>query len=231
MENYYDELKQTIIKMIQSNVDIPVLDSPIEKSVTNKQFKFPILLFKSYYRNQKNKINVIDFEKYDKYSRVEIPKIKQPIEGMYILCNSQRYKIVAYNNGILELETDINNLSEYNDMLIIDGIDEGIVDKDFILVTSPYNYNNTMNYNTVENFRRFQIDLFLYHDLNEDKNTYYTKKIHKIFERDFQILNKDNIKIRGQFAYIQQQLSFDLVEYNLSNKIVRGSMLIRTYNR
>lgn len=230
MINYYDELKQTIIKMIQWDIDIPVLDSPIENNVTNKKFKFPILLFKSYYRNEKHIINVIDYKYYDKFGKEKIPKIKQSLKGMYVICNNQKYKIVEYNNGKLELETNIYNLSEYNDMIVIEEENEEIK-KDFILITSPYNYNRTMNANTVENFRRFQIDIFLYNDLDEDKVTYYTKKLHKIFERDFQILDRYSLKINGQFAYIQDQLSFDIPEYNISNKIVRGSMLIRTYNR
>lgn len=232
MAEYYDELKQTIIKMIQKELNISVLDSPIEKNVKNKEYKFPILLFKSYYKGNKNKFNIIDYTKYDLYNSEEIPKIKTSIKNMYIVFENHRYKIINYNNGVLEIETNINNLSSYNDIFIIEDFGEHIdTNKDYIIVSSPYSYDNRIDYNTVENFRRFQIDIFLYNDLNDSRITYYTKVIQKIFNRDFQILDKSNNKINRQFAYIHSQLNFDIVEYNISNKIVRGSMLIRTYNR
>lgn len=232
MAEFYDELKNTIIKMIQQKLDIIVTDSPIGKKVKNKEFQFPILLFKSYYRNEKHKFNVIDYEKYDTYGIEDIPKIDFSIKNMYIIYENQRYKIISYNNGILEIETDIDNLSKNNDTFIIETFGEDInVEKDFILVSNPYSYDNRLDYNTVENFRRFQIDVFVYNDLHDNKNIYYRKEIQRIFDRDFQILDKNGKKIKKQFAYIQSQLYFDIVEYNTSNKIIRGSMLIRTYNR
>lgn len=232
MAEFYDELKNTIIKMIQQKLDIKVTDSPIGKKLKNKEFQFPIFLFKSYYRNTKHKFNVIDYEKYDTYGIEDIPKIDFSIKNMYIIYENQRYKIISYNNGVLEIETDINNLSKDNDTFVIETFGEDInVEKDFILVSSPYSYDNRLDYNTVENFRRFQIDIFVYNDLHDNKNIYYRKEIQKIFDRDFQILDKNGKKINKQFAYIQSQLYFDVVEYNASNKIIRGSMLIRTYNR
>lgn len=151
---------------------------------------------------------------------------------MYVIFDGQRYKIINYNNGVLEIDTVINNLSAYNDMFMIESFGEDIdLTKDYIIVSSPYSYDNRIDYNTVENFRRFQIDIFLYNDLNDSKVTYNTQEIQRLFNRDFQILDKSGNKIKKQFAYIQSNLTFDIVEYNISNKIVRGSMLIRTYNR
>lgn len=234
MAEYYDELKYTIIKMIQKQLNITVLDSPVEKNINNKKYEFPILLFKSYYNNnEKNKFNIIDYEKYDTYGIEEMPNLDiSIIKDMYVIFDGQRYKIINYNNGVLEIDTVINNLSAYNDMFMIESFGEDIdLTKDYIIVSSPYSYDNRIDYNTVENFRRFQIDIFLYNDLNDSKVTYNTQEIQRLFNRDFQILDKSGNKIKKQFAYIQSNLTFDIVEYNISNKIVRGSMLIRTYNR
>lgn len=231
MVNFYDELKQTIIKMMRWKLDVSILESPTQSPIKNKKSSFPKLLFKSYYKGLKKKINVIDYDKYDMYGIKQIPNIEQDIKGMYVIYNRNKYKIVKYSDGLLELETDILNLSEYNDMLTIEECESEVKEKDFIIVTCPYNFNKTLNANTVENYRKFQIDIFIYNDTDENKVAYYTDKIHKIFERDFQILDNKDLKIKGQFAYIYQQLSFDVVEYNITNKIVRGTMLIRTYNR
>lgn len=231
MVDYYDNLKNTIIKMLQSKLNIPILNSPIEKPPKNKKFTFPLMLFKSYVNDSKNKINVILYEDYDKYNKTTIPIINNNLDNLYVDINNTLYKIKNYNDGVLELEENVDNLSEYNDFInIVEENEKNIFNKDFIIVTSPYNYNKTMNLKTVVNFRRFQIDLFLYDDLDEKKYMYYTTIIHKLFERDFQILDKNNNKIKGQFAYIHNQLSFDVREYNISNKIISGSMLIRTYN-
>lgn len=232
MDKYYDELKYTIIKMIQQKLNISILDSPIENKINSKEYKFPILLFKSYHKNIKNKFNVIDYEKYDIYGIEDIPNINVSIKDMYIVFENHRYKIINYNNGVLEIDTDIDNLSNYNDAFIIESFGEDLdTTKDYIIVSSQYSYDNRIDYNTVENFRRFQIDLFLYNDLHDNKSTYYIKEIQKIFDRDFQILDKNGKKINRQFAYIHSNLYFDVVEYNMTNKIIRGSMLIRTYNR
>lgn len=232
MDKYYDELKYTIIKMIQQKLNISILDSPIENKISSKEYKFPILLFKSYHKNIKNKFNVIDYEKYDIYGIEDIPNINVSIKDMYIVFENHRYKIINYNNGVLEIDTDIDNLSNYNDAFIIESFGEDLdTTKDYIIVSSQYSYDNRIDYNTVENFRRFQIDLFLYNDLHDNKSTYYIKEIQKIFDRDFQILDKNGKKINRQFAYIHSNLYFDVVEYNMTNKIIRGSMLIRTYNR
>lgn len=232
MDKYYDELKYTIIKMIQQKLNISILDSPIENKISSKEYKFPILLFKSYHKNIKNKFNVIDYEKYDIYGIEDIPNINVSIKDMYIVFENHRYKIINYNNGLLEIDTDIDNLSNYNDAFIIESFGENLdTTKDYIIVSSQYSYDNRIDYNTVENFRRFQIDLFLYNDLHDNKSTYYIKEIQKIFDRDFQILDKNGKKINRQFAYIHSNLYFDVVEYNITNKIIRGSMLIRTYNR
>lgn len=231
MEKFYDDLKQTVVKMIKKEIDIPVLVSPIETTNKDKNKQYPKLLFKSYDLDSYTRFNVINYDIYDKYNREEIPIFDYSVIGLYILCCGKEYKIVGYSKGILEIDAPILNLSEYNDEIIIKEEGINIQDsKDYILVTCPYNYDRTMNANTITNFRRFQLDIYIYNDISEDKIIYYSKILNKLFARDFQIIDKNNKKIKGQIAYIYSQLTFDVTEYNITNKILRGSMLIKTYN-
>ena len=74
------------------------------------------------------------------------------------------------------------------------------------------------------------MDIFIYDDPNNDKVFEYNERIRKLFNRDFQLLDKDNNKLK-KTAYIYNQSTFDMSEYNISNKIVRSSMLIKTIEK
>lgn len=227
------DLKYTIMNMLKTQFDILVTDAPINNGKKKDDFMLPSLLFKKYYDDTHTRIQVIDYDKYVNYRKEEIQTFDNFNVYRYYLTKEDGTSVFIkeYDTNIGAMETfePIENLLEYNDKLYVlkssEQVDEK--EKDFIYVYSAYNYANTMNKNTVAYYNRINIDIFLYDDEDNHKVDYYCDIIHKLFERDFNIYDDDGKKI--DTAYIQTQLSFNMSEYNISNKILRGSMLIRTY--
>lgn len=217
---YIDDLKLTIMNMIQNTFpDIKVTDTPIESKIDKKN-NYPFLLYKNSLNKNNTLIQVIDRDKYIDFGIEEIPKLEN-VKGMKIIYNNIENEILDYNNdtGTLKLKNSCNNLLPYSDYFIVNGNDTS--NKNFILINVPYNYSDTLNYNTIIYYRRFNLDIFIYDDVNNNMVEYYTNKLHNLFARDFKILNSKEI------VYIESQLTFDMSEYNISNKIIRGSMLIK----
>lgn len=230
-------LKYTVMQMLKKEFpDLLITDTPINNETNTKEYKFPIVLFKEYKDSECKLVQVIDYETYDKYLKEKVPYfLGKNIYG-YNLCldNNIKSKILNYddNIGVFELETPIKNLYEYNDMLYVldnyTNVEENT--DDFIFVYSTYSYAKTLNANTVENYIRINMDIFIYDDPDNNKVFEYNEKIRKLFNRDFQLLDQDNNKLK-KTAYIYNQSTFDMSEYNVSNKIVRSSMLIKTIEK
>lgn len=227
-----NDLKYTIINMLKNKLDILITNTPINNEYDIDNLMLPRLLFKKYIGDNFNIIQVINYDKYVNYRSEEVEKFNNiDISGLKLIDNNGNIlPIKKYDNdiGVIYLDSDIKNLLEYNDTFCLSDSEYNCnkKDKDFIYVYSAYNYSNTMNKNTVEHYDRINIDIFIYNDL-DTKSDYYCNVIHKLFERDFIIYNKDGKKVN--VAHIQTQLSFSLSEYNISNKILRGTMLIKTY--
>lgn len=230
-----DLLKFTIIDMLRNKFkDIVITDTPIQSEIETKEYSIPKVLFKSYKDKKCKHLEVIDYEQFDKYGTEKTPNFENINIKDYYLCLNEKskHKIINWddNVSVFEIETPLKKLYEYNDILEIKNKDEDmdkLINKDFIYVYSPYNFANTLNKNTVFYNRRFNIDIFIYNDKHNEKIDYYTKEIHNLFSHDFIILNENKEKTRNM-AYIYTQLNFNMSEYNISNKIVRGNMLIRT---
>lgn len=232
-----DNLKLTIMEKLKENFkDIVITDTPINNDIKTKDYRLPKVLFKDYKDKNHKSIEVIDYETYNKYMEEKIPNFNNiNIVNLNITENNEKKsKILEWDDiiGVLKLDKSMSNLHPYNSILYILNDSENVeeVNKDFIFVYSSYNYANTLNKNMVEYFHRFNIDVFIYNDLNNNKIDFYSRKIHEIFNRDFNLLNEDMV-LSKDVAYIYNQLSFDMSEYNISNKILRGSMLIRTYGK
>lgn len=214
-------LKNTIMDMLRNKLQISITDKLNDNKDKNELSQ--VVLFKEYISD--NELRIVDYDIYIKYGKDKIPTIDN-LEGASLFKeNGEETIIKRYENGILELELPLYNLLEYNDKLYISSPSE--INNDFIYIHSAYNYARTMNQNTIEYFRRFNIDIFIYDDDEERKVDYYSEVIHSLFERSFVI--RDEYKNIVDVAHIQSQLSFNVTEYNLSNKILRGSMLIKTY--
>lgn len=227
------DLKYTIMNMLKSQFDILVTDTPINNEKEKDNFMFPPVLFKKYYDDTYTRIQVIDYDKYVNYRKEVIQTFNNLNIYRFNLTKedgtSVYIKEYDTNIGAFETFEPMDNLLEYNDKLYVLKSTEEVQEKekDFIYVYSAYNYANTMNKNTVAHYNRINIDIFIYDDEDNHKMDNYCDIIHKLFERDFTIYDDENKKIGT--AYIQTQLSFNMSEYNISNKILRGSMLIRTY--
>lgn len=215
--------KSTIIRMLKNEFpNIEVTDTPIDVGMEDTNSE--LLCAK---KIDNNNIKVIDSGAYFNYRKEEIP-ILENIVGTKVVLNNKEYEITQWNeeNGVVSLTPEINSIYEYNDVLKITSNPKA---KDFILCYAPYQYSKTKNYNLVENYQRFHIDVFIQDDLNNNKIAMYTTKIGRLFNRDFVVLDENNKKTK-ESIYIASQLYFDIGDYNITNKILRGSMLLKTYS-
>ena len=219
------DVKKTMMNMLNKEFpNIVVTDTPIDNDRDSSNSK---LLFAGY-GDSKNIIKVIDYDNYRNFSKETIPTIdKNDLIGKNLVFNNKEYKINDYNNGVLTLSDNIYNLYEYNDYF--DNLEEVNLNKDYIMVYSIYNFSKTLNKNIVAIYMRFNIDIFINDDLHNDKVNEYSSKIRKLFNRDFVILNEKNNKGNEDFAYIENPINFRVSEYNITNKILRGSILLRIY--
>lgn len=217
-------MTNTLIYMIkQALPNVIVSDRPLKKIENNIQTQK--LLFVKYETD--TKIKVIDCEAYESYGQ-ENNLIIDNIKGKYINYANKKYKVLSYKDGVIELSEKIVGLYAYNDILeLTDEISiSNKEEKDFIFVYSGYNYSNTRNYVYVDYFFRYNIDIFVYNDEDNSRITYYSKVLGKLFNRDFFKLDNTG-KPTNEMLYVQNQLTFGLTEYNISNKIIRGSMLLK----
>ena len=204
-------LKTTIMEMIKEELNIEVVDTPI----VNGEKTSESLLFVGYIDDLKNKFKVINYNEYDLYGKeVIVPDLV--IESVTI--DNIEYKVTDYDGrqGILELDEEIHRLMPYEDK-----IDLSIVGKEFILVTSPYSYTRRLSKSLINYYYRYQFDLFLYDEVNEDRLDDMINKLHNLFSVDFSI-DKSN-----SYAFIQSPLTFKRMEFLNTDKVVRGSILLR----
>lgn len=227
----FDDVKYTIMYMLKKNGYV-VTDTPIDfdkKMPLNTTL--PNILFKSY-NDDYAKINIIDYDYYSKYGEEKIPNFDIDIVNSYLIIDDYKSKIIDYdkNIGMVTVEKMLDKtLFPYNDILYI-SIDDNKIKKkeDIIFLSSSYSYMVNKNINVIEYYRRFNFNIFIFNDMGDDKVTEYITSLYNIFERDFPLLN-ENYKMSKKYGYIVNPLTFDITETNITNKILRGSILIRTY--
>lgn len=171
----------------------------------------------------KNEIYIIDLDYYDNYGKEKIPNID--LKGKYVFIDNQFIEIIDYRGGLITLEKELSvDLVPYMSEIII--CDESInptepID-DYVYIEERYTYDQRLNYNRVEVYTRYDIGVFSYNDENGDKAYEYVNKIKQLFDRDFELGDKNKI------AFIQDPISFDTVEKNQKDRVVFGSIFIRT---
>lgn len=221
---YKDILKESIISKIRKILDIPVRDNILhEDSKNDKQFSFPKLLIKNII--SENEIEVIDFKSYDEMGLETIPSLKNTI-GLYLCIDDNRFLITDYVDGIIVLENEISNtIVEYVDVCEI--VSENACEKteinDYVYVSSISNFGRRLNYKLTETYRRFEIGIFCYNDPNESKCNYYMEKLRDEFSFDFKLIESNEL------AYIFNPIKFDIVENGRLNRVIYGSIMIKTY--
>lgn len=227
----FDAVKNTMMYMLEKN-GYTVTDTPIdfgEKMPLN--IKLPSVLFKSY-ADDYAKIDILDYDTYVKYGKEQIPNFDIDIINSYLMVDDNKTRILDYDKetGTITTENVLSkSLFAYNDVLYI-SIDENRIKKndDVIFLSNSYSYMVNKNMNVIEYYRRFNFNIFIFEDIGDSKTAEYMTSLYKIFERDFPILNEDYQKTK-KYAYISNPLTFDISETNITNKILRGSILIRTY--
>lgn len=223
---YVDILKETIKNKIRSVLDIPVVDTIIEeKDYLTEVNEYPKLLISEIVDSKT--IRVINYDKYDKMGIEEIP-ILNDIVGLYVCNATTKYLIESYDNGIMVLEGEsMDSMVEYIDELTIESNDSDggklKKDMDYIYVTSLHNFNRKLNYSVSEVYRRFEIGVFCYNDPDESKCNNYMEILRDVFDSDFELLNTKD------FAYIFNPIKFDIENNGKINRVVYGSIMIKTY--
>lgn len=218
---YRDILKDTIKNKIENIVDIPVLDTVVDKVFIKNKTLYPKMIFVK--KLDDTVIQVIDYETYD-LKGVEKPPILNNVVGLYISNATSKSEIIEYNNGILVLDKELDSMNEYIDELnIVESEQPTVSTEDYIHITSLHNFNNRKNAKLVEVFRRFEIGVFCYDDPNESKCNYYMEILRDEFDKDFTILDSKDV------AYIYNPMKFDVVENGKLNRIIYGSIMLKTY--
>ena len=226
---YRDSLKETIKYKISQVLDIPVKDSVIDTKKPTGMSSYPKMLFKSYI--SETEIQVIDYDTYDIKGR-EVPPILDNVVGLYICNATKKSEIVAYDEskGVITLADNQlgSKMVEYINELIIETDNQVEDTEDYILITSLHNFSRRLNNNLVEDYRRFQIGVFCNEDPNENKCNYYMEILRRDFDRDFQIVDSDFKKTKDT-AYVYSPIKFDVEENGKLNRVVYGSVMIKTY--
>ncbi|MGL5458909.1 MAG: hypothetical protein ACRDBY_04775 [Cetobacterium sp.] len=226
---YRDSLKETIKYKISQVLDIPVKDSVIDTKKQTGMSSYPKMLFKSYISD--TEIEVIDYDKYDIKGK-EVPPILDNVVGLYICNATKKSKVVAYDEskGVITLADNQlgSKMVEYINELIIETDNQSEDSEDYIFITSLHNFSRRLSDTLVEDYRRFQIGVFCNEDPNENKCNYYMEVLRKEFDRDFQIIDSEFKKTK-EIAYIFNPVKFDVEENGKLNRVVYGSVMIKTY--
>lgn len=221
---YKDILKESIISKIRKILDIPVRDNILhEDNKNDKQFSFPKLLIKNII--SENEIEVIDFKSYDEMGLEIIPSLKNTI-GLYLCIDDNKFLIIDNVDGTIVLENKIpNTMIEYVDVceILSDDTCEKTEVNDYVYVSSISNFGRRLNYKLSETYRRFEIGIFCYNDPNESKCNYYMEKLRDEFSFDFKLVESNEL------AYIFNPIKFDIVENGRLNRVIYGSIMIKTY--
>lgn len=221
---YKDILKENIISKIRKILDIPVIDNILhEDNKNDKQFSFPKLLIKKII--SETEIEVIDFKSYDEMGLDIIPSLKN-IVGLYLCIDEELFLITDYIDGTIILEKEIpNTIVEYVDVceIVANKTCEKNEVNDYMYVSSISNFGRRLNYKLTETYRRFEIGIFCYNDPNESKCNYYMEKLRDEFSSDFKLVESNEL------AYIFNPIKFDIVENGRLNRVIYGSIMIKTY--
>ncbi|MGL5100827.1 MAG: hypothetical protein ACRC6B_12500 [Fusobacteriaceae bacterium] len=222
MEDY---LKGTIMNKIRSCLDIKVTDIviPKDEDIETKIAEFPKLLFIGYEGD--NGIKVADLDYFINYGTYEQPVLEN-VEGLSIYNMGRESTIVSWEGNILTLTDNglgSDMIVDIDELVIGSPVEEGT--EDYIYVKSLHNLSKRLNKLTVEDFRRFEIGIFVYEDSNENKSNYYMSELRGEFDEDFTIKEAE----RTKSAYIQSPLKFEVTEDGKTNRIIYGSIMIKTY--
>ncbi|MGL4999673.1 MAG: hypothetical protein ACRC5T_11950 [Cetobacterium sp.] len=219
-----DILKETIKNKLERVLDIPVKITTLKQKIETRDI-FPKMIFME--RVGDLMIRVVDYEIYDKMG-VEKPPVLENIVGLYICNATSKSLISSYDevNGIVVTETELAPMVESIDELIIESEAESTDTEDCVYITSLHSFNNRKSANLVEVFRRFELGLFCYDDDDEAKCNHYMELIRDEFDKDFQLEYETK---RGNTAYINSPMRFDVVENGKLNRIVYGSIMLKTY--
>lgn len=230
-----DRIKFTIMTMLKREFpNITITDTPIDNQIESKQIKLPKMLVKE--KIDDINIKVVDYDSYTRFSVDEVPMLTEDyLLNKTIVVNEGKYRVIKWDSkeGVVTTDTKIySDLFEYNDVVEI--LDESndlstTIEKDFMFCYSPFGYNKTIDGRLVEYYNRYHIDIFINDDLHNDTIAMYRSRIGKLFNRNFLILDEKGNKTK-ETVYMVTQLSFNMSEYNISNKIIRGSMLLKTYS-
>lgn len=227
-----NEVRDTIVHKIKENIkNVKVITnlSDLKKDDDIPQSNTINVLFKRYIEKDTKKLEIIDYNSYKNYLMKLHPNLNiDNLDTLYVLFNGAYVKVDKYNDGILTLDEGIENLYPYNDVLVLcNNKDEVESDnEDFIYVYSTYSFSNVLDFKYVEYLIRYNIDIFLYKDLDNSKFMWYNNILSKLFHRSFSLLGKKS-KTVGNTIDIQTPLSFRIAEDNKENKIIRATMLLK----
>lgn len=228
-----DLVKKTLVKMIKElNLnDIEISDGHIESTENTETRSHPKMFFKKMI-DTKN-IQVVDFEQYDLYDIEEVPVIIGDISGIEIQFDNKDVGIIASSydpiNGVITIEDELLSEVVFELSTIVTFKETGRKSdcKNKLEIYPISTINVVHNKNITSKVRRYDLMLFTVGDSNGDIVDYYSDEIQKVLRRDFVLLDNSGDKTRS-VVYIEDPCRFDLIEYNKDNRVVRGTILLKT---
>ena len=227
-----DFVKLTLIKMVSDLKlqNLIVCDGHIESKNENIPTQYPKMLFKSFIDT--THVEVIDFDKYDTYGEEIPPIIVGDVSGIELQFNNKNIGSVisSYDptNGIIEIDkSPSENCFKYNTTITFADVDRKPNSENKIEIYPISTINRVKNKNITEKIRRYDLILFTFKDDNGDLSDYYSDMIQQVLQRDFILLDENYEKTKS-IVYIEDQCRFDLLEYNKNNRVVRGTILLKT---
>ena len=222
---YRDNIKYTIQRKIEE-LGIPVKLSYIEDLDEPPIGDFPKLLFDE---SVGDGFKVIDFESYDKFGRVVEPNLID-IVGLFMCTDTVTSEIVDYTDNIITLKEPINkSMVKYmSELTIQKGTHREDINGDYCFISSLFSRTKRLNAIVVEHYRRYEIGIFCKNDEDEAKMYRYMTQLGDIFDKDFVILDSKGEPTK-EIAYIFTPLKFDITEHGRQDRLIYGSMMIKTY--
>ncbi|MGL5646979.1 MAG: hypothetical protein ACRDDY_03930 [Clostridium sp.] len=227
-----DLVKSTLIKRIEDLKleNLTVNDGHLEE-VKPTQRTFPRMLFKDFVNKDKKSIYVVDYERYDKYGKEEIPKIVGDVSGLEVEFDKKVISnvISSYDptTGVIEFENPISDktFKFKTEVLIVENVES--VGENKVEIYAVSTISTTKNRNITSKLRRYDLVLFTFNDENGDLTNYYIDQIQSTLRRDFLLLDENYEKTKS-IVYIEDNCRFDIHDYNKSNRVMRGTVLLKT---
>jgi hypothetical protein len=224
-----DLVKKTIIKKLKDlNLSgITIMDGSLQKEVVQQETKNALFVESI----DSVSIKVIDLEEYIVFGLETIVDFVGDISGFELQVDGKNTGCIVSSydpiNGIIVVDKEITEkLFKYATTISLAELstEEEINRVEVSAVSTMVSAKNkNISYKT----RRYDMMMFVHDDENGDLTNYYVDSIQSALSRDFPLLNSSGQATKC-IVYISDSCRFDILQYNKTNRVMRGTILLKT---